>query len=50
MGYRIEAPSEFLAHIQVTLAEIPQEILNAVFLEWMERMQKCVQVGDEYVG
>jgi hypothetical protein len=24
--------------------------LNAVFLEWIERLQKCVQVDDEYVG
>jgi hypothetical protein len=24
--------------------------LNAVFLEWMERLQKCVQVDGEYVG
>jgi hypothetical protein len=24
--------------------------LNAVFLEWMERLQKCVQMDGEYVG
>jgi hypothetical protein len=30
--------------------EVPREILNAVFLEWMERLQKCVQVDGEYVG
>jgi hypothetical protein len=24
--------------------------LNAVFLEWIERLQKCVQVDGEYVG
>jgi hypothetical protein len=24
--------------------------LNAVFLEWMGRLQKCVQVDVEYVG
>jgi hypothetical protein len=24
--------------------------LNTVFLEWMERLQKCVQVDSEYVG
>jgi hypothetical protein len=23
--------------------------LNTVFLEWMERLQKCVQVDGEYV-
>jgi hypothetical protein len=50
MGYRAETPSEFLVRIRIILAEIPQEILNAVFLEWMERLQKCVQVDGEYVG
>jgi hypothetical protein len=49
MGYRAETPSELLVRIQVILAEIPQETLNAVFLEWMERLQKCVQVDCEYV-
>jgi hypothetical protein len=50
MGYRGETPSELLVRIQIILAEIPRETLNAVFLEWMERLQKCVQVDDEYVG
>jgi histone-lysine N-methyltransferase SETMAR len=50
MGYRAETPSELLVHIRVILAEIPRETLNAVFLEWMERLQKCVQVDGEYVG
>jgi hypothetical protein len=50
MGYRAEAPSEFLAHILVIMAEIPRETLNAVFLEWMEQWQKCIQVDGEYVG
>jgi hypothetical protein len=45
-----ETPSKFLVRIRVILAEIPQETLNAVFLEWMERLQKCVQVDGEYVG
>jgi histone-lysine N-methyltransferase SETMAR len=44
MRYRVETPSKLLVHIRVTLAEIPRETLNAVFLEWMERLQKCVQV------
>jgi hypothetical protein len=49
MGYRAETPSEFLVRSWVILAEIPRETLNAVFLEWMERLQKCVQVDGEYV-
>jgi hypothetical protein len=50
MEYRAETPSELLAHIRVILVKIPLETLNAVFLEWMERLQKCVQVDSEYAG
>jgi hypothetical protein len=51
MGYRAETPSELLARIRVILAEIPRETLNAVFLEWMERLQNTcrlmVSMSDE---
>jgi hypothetical protein len=50
MGYRAETPSELHVRIRIILAEIPRETLNAVFLEWMERLQKCMQVNGEYVG
>jgi hypothetical protein len=50
MGYRAETPSELVVRIRVILAEIPRETLNAVFLEWTERLQKWVQVDGEYVG
>jgi hypothetical protein len=50
MGYHAETPSEFLGRIRVILAEIPRENLNAIFLEWIERLGKCVQVDGEYVG
>jgi hypothetical protein len=50
MGYCAETPPELLARIRVILAEIPRETLNAVFLERMERLQKCVQIDGEYVG
>jgi hypothetical protein len=54
MEYRAETPSELPVHIRirirVILTEIPLETLNAVFLEWMERLQKCVQVDGEYIG
>jgi hypothetical protein len=50
MGYRAGTPSELLVRIRVILVELPREMLNAVFLEWMERLQKCVQVDGEYVG
>jgi histone-lysine N-methyltransferase SETMAR len=50
MGYRAEIPSELLVRLRVILEEIPREALNAIFLEWMERLQKCVQVDGEYLG
>jgi hypothetical protein len=50
MGYRAETPSELLVRIWVVLAEIPRETLNAVFLEWIQRLQTCVQTDGEYVG
>jgi hypothetical protein len=50
MGYRAETPSELLVRIRVILAEIPREILNTVFLGWVEQLQKCMQVDGEYVG
>jgi hypothetical protein len=50
MGYRVETPSELIVRIRVSLAEIPRETMNAVWVEWMERLQKCVQVDGEYVG
>jgi hypothetical protein len=50
MGYPAEGRSELFVSIRVILTEIPREILNAVFFEWMELLQKCVQVDGEYVG
>jgi hypothetical protein len=49
MGDRAETPSELLVHIRVILVEIARETLNAVFLEWMERLQKCVQIDGDHV-
>jgi hypothetical protein len=50
MEYRTETPSELLVRIRVILAEIQLETLSAVFLEWMERLHKCMQVDGEYIG
>jgi hypothetical protein len=50
MGYRAEIPSGLLVRIRAILVETPREPLNAVFLEWMERLQNCLQVDGEYVG
>jgi hypothetical protein len=50
MGCSTETPSELLVRIRVILAEIPRETLNAVLFEWMEGLQKRVQIDCEYVG
>jgi hypothetical protein len=50
MAYRAETPSEHLVRVRVRLVEIPGEILNAVFLEWMERWQNRVRIDGESAG
>jgi hypothetical protein len=50
MGYRAESESEFLVRIGVILAEIRQDVLNAIFFEWMDRLQKCIQTNGDHVG
>jgi hypothetical protein len=50
MGYQAGSAAELLVRIQVILAEIPREALNTAFLEWMQRLQKCIESDGEYVG
>jgi hypothetical protein len=50
MRYRAESESELLVRIGLILAEIPGDVLNAVFLEWMDRLQKCIDTNEDYVG
>jgi hypothetical protein len=50
MGYHADTLSELLVRIRVILSEISRETLNAVFLEWMERLHKCIDTNGEYVG
>jgi histone-lysine N-methyltransferase SETMAR len=50
MGYRAENESELLVRIRVILTEIPRDVLNAVFLEWMDRLQKYIDINGDYVG
>jgi hypothetical protein len=49
MGYQAGTAAELVVRIQVILAEIPPEALNTVFLEWMQRLQKCIDSDGEYV-
>jgi hypothetical protein len=50
MGYQAGSAAEFLVRIQVILTEILRETLNTVFLEWMQRLEKCLDSDAEYVG
>jgi hypothetical protein len=50
MGYLGESKSELLVPLGVILAEIPRDILNAVFFEWMDRLQKCIDINEDCVG
>jgi histone-lysine N-methyltransferase SETMAR len=50
MKYHAESPSELLIRIRVILSEIPRKTLNEVFLEWMERLPKCIDTNVDYVG
>jgi hypothetical protein len=50
MGYRAESESELPVRIRVILAEIPREVLNTVFLEWMDRLRKCIDTNGDYVA
>jgi histone-lysine N-methyltransferase SETMAR len=50
MGYRAGSESELLVSIDVILAEIPRDVLNAVFLESMDRLQKYIDTNGDYVG
>jgi hypothetical protein len=48
--YHAESQSELLIRIRAILSEIPRETLNAVVLEWMERLRKCIDTNGENVG
>jgi hypothetical protein len=50
MGYRAESESELLVRIGVILAQIPREVLNAVFFGWMDRLQQCIDTNGDDVG
>jgi histone-lysine N-methyltransferase SETMAR len=47
MGYQADSAAELLVRIQVILADIPPKVLNTVFLEWMQRLQKYIDSDGE---
>jgi hypothetical protein len=50
MGSRAESDSELLVRTGVILAEIQRDVLNAVFFEWMDQRQNCIEINVDYVG
>jgi hypothetical protein len=44
-----DEPDELLSAIQEILKGVDCETLDAVFQEWMIRLQKCIDRNDEYV-
>jgi hypothetical protein len=50
IGNRGEKLSDLLVRIQVILRTISGEIFVEVFLEWMKRLQKCIDMNGEYIG
>jgi hypothetical protein len=50
MEYRAEPLSELVVRIQVILRAIPGAMLVEVFLEWVKRLQRCIDTNGEYVG
>jgi hypothetical protein len=49
MGYRAEFLSELLVRVQVILRAMTDETSVGVFLEWMKRLQGCIDITGEYV-
>jgi hypothetical protein len=49
MGYHRESLSAVLVLIRVVSSRFRRGTLNAIFLDWMERSQKFVDINGEYV-
>jgi hypothetical protein len=50
MGYHAESADDLFGQVLLILGEIPLATLNGVFPEWMGRLQKCIDMGGDYVG
>jgi hypothetical protein len=48
-GTSLEGRDKFLSAIQAILRGVDLETLNAVFQEWMIRLEKCIDGNGEYV-
>ena len=48
-GMYFNSFEELLEYVTRFLNSIPIELLHKVYLEWMERLQKCIDSGGEYV-
>jgi histone-lysine N-methyltransferase SETMAR len=42
--------NELVEAIMTVLGEIEKMILEAIFLEWMDRFRRCITTNGEYIG
>jgi hypothetical protein len=47
-GLSFEDADQFLAAVKDILADIEKLTLQAVFLEWIDRLRKCITTNGEY--
>jgi hypothetical protein len=47
-GRLFEDADQLLAAVEVILEGIEKMTLQAVFLEWVDRLRKCIAVSGEY--
>jgi hypothetical protein len=50
MGCRADSASEPVVRIAEILGEIERDTLNAVFRQWRESVQRCIDMDGEYGG
>jgi hypothetical protein len=46
---RYATPEELFSDVGTIISEIPSEIISRVFLTWQERLQKCIDMGGNYI-
>jgi hypothetical protein len=50
MESQVESLSELLVGLRVILSEIPREELNEIFLDYIERLQKYIDINKKIIG
>jgi hypothetical protein len=49
-GLSFEDPDQLLTAVEGVLKGIEKMTLQAVFLKWMDRLRKCIDINGEYTG